>query len=262
MSGIVDRTEDDLKRFGRDLENDFSRAASSTSRFVGNRIKNPSLIKSDIEDLGRGIKKTSIDVYDDVYDVGDKVVRYTKKAINDPRIISNDVINITDEILNDVITDIQMRFMIYTGILYFILSHKSFRSAADSIFKSIPIVGKLYIFPHLMNTAIFLSLLYVVKMSLDGYVKTGLIDLEKLIPAIVTRPTAPKGPVIRPTPNPPAPEPSPDPGPIPPIIPIIPKCCSKNGGMIKNEICSFHNSDTCETNRICKLKMPVDGKCP
>uniref|UniRef100_A0A6C0CZH8 Uncharacterized protein n=1 Tax=viral metagenome TaxID=1070528 RepID=A0A6C0CZH8_9ZZZZ len=183
MSGFIDKAEN----FGKDLGRDIKRASEDAFDFTKERVLHPSMIGSDFKKMGRSIKKTG----SDVYNVGENVVDYTKKVVHDPRILSNDVIGVTDRTLIDIINHRDLRFMIYTGVLYFILSHKSFRSASEKIFKSIPIVGRLYIFPHLMNTAIFLSLLFVVKMSLDSYVKTGLMDLEKLIPAIVTRPIIP-----------------------------------------------------------------------
>ena len=119
----------------------------------------------------------------------------------------------TSSIISDVTREETLRMMIYIGVLYFILSHKSFKRFTEVMFKSIPIVGRLYIFPHLMNTAIFLVLVYVVKYIFDRNINNALIKLNNLLPTIAK----PVRPGIVPTPPGPSPPPNPDPHIVPPI---------------------------------------------
>ena len=107
------------------------------------------------------------DRFKDVKRFGKDVQRYAAKSIKHPLKPIDDVRNLTSGILKDSISDDHHTLIIFSGILYFLLSHKLFRDFFNKFLKYVPLVGN---FPHIVNTAIFLGLLYLVyfsKISVD-----------------------------------------------------------------------------------------------
>lgn len=144
-----------------------------------------SFIERSEHGLGNFFKKTGNEVKDawdysrdfdkrfkDVKHLGKDVQRYAAKTIRHPIKPVDDVRNLTSGILKDSISDEQHKLIIFSGILYFVLSHKYFRDLFHKFLKHVPIIGH---FPHIVNTAIFLSLLYLVYYSKLSY------DIEEKI---------------------------------------------------------------------------------
>lgn len=146
---------------------------------------------SDISNLFDDVKDSAEDAYDyvshpsDRYDdakrFGKKTVDYTKDAIAHPGHPLKDIRSITGKYLDDIVSNSTHKFLFYAGVLYFILSHKSFKALIDSFFKSIPVVKSLYLFPHLVNTAIFLLFLYIVRYKIDNDIVNGIMRLSNLV---------------------------------------------------------------------------------
>ena len=103
----------------------------------------------------------------DIKRFGKDVQRYGAQTIKHPLKPVDDVRNLTSGILKDSISDEQHTLIVFAGILYFLLSHKQFKDFFNKFLKHVPLVGH---FPHIVNTAIFLGLLYLVyfsKVSVD-----------------------------------------------------------------------------------------------
>lgn len=98
----------------------------------------------------------------DVKRFGKDVQRYGAQTIKHPLKPVDDVRNLTSGILKDSISDDHHTLIVFAGILYFLLSHKHFRDFFNKFLKHVPLVGH---FPHIVNTAIFLGLLYLVYLS-------------------------------------------------------------------------------------------------
>tara|TARA_Y100001938_G_C7820283_1_gene296269 strand:- start:98 stop:550 length:453 start_codon:yes stop_codon:yes gene_type:complete len=110
--------------------------------------------------------------FKDVKHLGKGVQNYAAKTVKHPLKPVDDVRNLASGILKDSISDEQHKLIIFSGILYFILSHKYFRDLFHKFLKHVPILEH---FPHIVNTAIFLSLLYLVYYSKFSY------DIEEKI---------------------------------------------------------------------------------
>lgn len=98
---------------------------------------------------------------------GKSAQRYGAQSIKHPMKPVDDVRNFTSGVLKESISDDQHTLILFAGILYFLLSHKHFRDLFNTFLKKIPLIGA---FPHVVNTALFLSLLYLVyfsKISVD-----------------------------------------------------------------------------------------------
>lgn len=146
---------------------------------------------SDISDLLDDVKHSAGSAYDYVTHpsqrldeakrTGKRVVDYTVDSVKHPSHPLHDVRSLTGYYLHDVVTDSTHKFLLYAGVLYFVLSHKSFKSIVDSFFKAIPGINKLYLFPHIINTLIFLLLLYIVRYKIDGDIVKGITRLSEII---------------------------------------------------------------------------------
>tara|TARA_B100000902_G_C26933412_1_gene727480 strand:- start:274 stop:726 length:453 start_codon:yes stop_codon:yes gene_type:complete len=146
---------------------------------------------SDISHLVDDVKDSAVgaydyvshpaDRYDDAKKFGKATIDYTKYAIQHPSRPVQDVRSITGSYLDDLVSNSTHKFLFYAGVLYFILSHKSFKALVDSFFKSIPVVKKLYLFPHLANTFIFLLFLYIVRYKIDNDIVKGISELSRIV---------------------------------------------------------------------------------
>ena len=121
------------------------------------------------------------DRYDDAKKFGKNVVDYTKDAIAHPGHPVRDIRSLTGYYLNDIVSNSTHKFLFYAGVLYFILSHKSFKDLVDSFFKSIWGIKTIYIFPHLANTLIFLLFLYIIRYKIDNDIVKGITKLSNLV---------------------------------------------------------------------------------
>ena len=98
---------------------------------------------------------------------GKGVQRYGAQTIRHPLKPVDDVRNLTSGILKESISDEYHTLILFSGVLYFLLSHKHVRDFFNKYLKHVPLFEH---FPHIVNTAIFLGLLYIVyfsKVSVD-----------------------------------------------------------------------------------------------
>jgi len=152
------------------VENDFTGAY----KYTKDKIENPNRTFGEL-------KKTGRNAWKGVENTGEQAFDYTKDRVLHPSHALNDIREYSTYILDDLVKDGTHRLFVVAGVLYFILSYPDFRNFVDKIIKSIPIVQKVYIFPHLASTALFLFLLYMVKWKLDGDINNGLQSLSNLI---------------------------------------------------------------------------------
>tara|TARA_X000000950_G_C13882964_1_gene647634 strand:+ start:421 stop:885 length:465 start_codon:yes stop_codon:yes gene_type:complete len=150
---FIKGTEHDMTKFMKETGGELSDAFKYSTDFK-QRLK-------DVKHLGKGVQ------------------RYTAQTIKHPLKPVDDVRNLTSGILKDSISDDHHTLLIFAGILYFIISNKYFRDLTNKFIKHIPLVEH---FPHAVNTAIFLGLLYLVYLSkFSGDIEEKIDQLSDLI---------------------------------------------------------------------------------
>jgi hypothetical protein len=118
---------------------------------------------------------------DEIKKASKNVKNYGQQTLLNPMKPITDVRKQASVFLDDLVSDSTHKFLFFAGIIYFVLSHKHFKSFFDSIFLSIPIINKVYIFPHIANTLLFLLLLYIVRFKLDNDIKLGIKKVSAFI---------------------------------------------------------------------------------